>query len=126
MWLPQPPGVPSGVPPKNLPAIAPLGKFKTPNAEGSGSDVAQPLFMPAPGTDFDQLSAALSRGLEVAGDTLAASASAAPSSATMGDESEEVERLRAEVARWQTVNNALMQRLGEGEGGSPAAKSARH
>lgn len=125
LWLPQPPGVPTGVPPKNLPAIAPLSKFKTPPVGDSAADAVQPVFMPATGTDFDQLAAALARGADTASDTLSLSAGTggAASTSTSGD-SAEIARLQAEVARWQAVNNALLQRLG-GKEEEPPAKAPR-
>ncbi len=126
LWLPQPPGVPTGVPPKNLPALAPLSKFKTPPAEDGAADAVQPVFLPASGTDFDQLAAALARGAEVASDTLslAAGSTETRGSGAGGDDSAEVQRLKAEVARWQAVNNTLLQRLAAQEG-EPAAKAPR-
>ena len=126
LWLPQPPGVPTGVPPKNLPAIAPLSKFKTP-ATDSSADAVQPVFMAAAGTDFDQLAAALARGAEVASDTLSLAGGAAPTQVAAGADSAEVARLQAEVARWQAVNNALLQRLNGGAEAEaePAAKAPR-
>ena len=138
LWVPQPPGFPSGVPARNAPPCTALAKFKQPvgtaDAAGVEAVAEQGVLMhfPAPAAPHDDFGDVLARG-EAAWWAAAGSgggaapaggpgAAAAPAADTAQLQAE-VARLQEEVARWQAVNNTLVQRLQSAEAGAPPKRS---